>query len=525
MSRLHQLNAGNYGSSRQTSAEFENIIRYLNAAEYGNKTLAELLKQLFNEETGEFDGPIEFRVDPTEGLQYRIGEWVGDFGWQTLAALDDLRGTPGRDVGEIGAPIFHGRQDFVAVAAQTAFTYAYLLTDSIVVFKNGLIQREGPAYDYQLNPSGGVGAGAVVFNVAMAGGEKVTIFKVRSTTITGYTRVDVDTVAPQAVFPFVHSADTRLLVYKNGILQREGGGFDYTTSPDTDTITFTSTVGAGNRVTIMTVENTSSQAVTGLMLEDRFCDPTTGLINYAKLAIANAEIPMAKVNGLAALNSAAARITVAGVAPVGPTTGNLWLDTSISPNSLKFWDGIQWLKTTPDSSLPTFTNLNAGQFLKVNGTGTALEFSAVDFSSLIPVSQKGAAAGVATLDSSAKLPAAQLPDAVSRGTLSKMNSGALANGTIKVHRFWNQKIKLEAVALRLSGGTATAQLAINGVAVGSTFAISVTPVEIKLGQGGNPDAQHEVDALASSKTVDVIITAATGANDLDVAVGYAVVAT
>ena len=67
MARLRQQHPQNYVSSGNIHTDFENIIRYLNTAEFGDKTIAELLSVLFNE-SGTFQGPIEMRVDTVNGL-------------------------------------------------------------------------------------------------------------------------------------------------------------------------------------------------------------------------------------------------------------------------------------------------------------------------------------------------------------------------------------------------------------------------------------------------------------------------
>ena len=60
MARLRQQFPSNYSSSTNINTELENIIRYVNAAELGEKTLSELLGQLFNS-SGEWEGPVEFK--------------------------------------------------------------------------------------------------------------------------------------------------------------------------------------------------------------------------------------------------------------------------------------------------------------------------------------------------------------------------------------------------------------------------------------------------------------------------------
>jgi len=54
------------------------------------------------------------------------------------------------------------------------------------------------------------------------------------------------------------------------------------------------------------------------------------------------------VNGQLVLKENA--ITKSNTAPANPTTGKLWLDTSVTPNVLKRWDGSAWVKATPTSA-------------------------------------------------------------------------------------------------------------------------------------------------------------------------------
>ena len=47
MARIRQQFPQNYGSSGNINTEFENLFRYLNAAELGDNTLGELLQTIF----------------------------------------------------------------------------------------------------------------------------------------------------------------------------------------------------------------------------------------------------------------------------------------------------------------------------------------------------------------------------------------------------------------------------------------------------------------------------------------------
>lgn len=513
MARLRQRNPQNYSSSGNINAEFESVIRYLNAAELGDKTVGELLSVLFDDD-GEFDGPIEMRLDATEGLQYRVGEYdsAAD-GWLYLAALADLRGKPGRDVGNIGAPILFGRTDFVATSLQTVFTYAHDANDELIVYVNGVLQIPGVSSDYTSSAA----ADTITFNAGLTLSDAVTAYRIRATAITGFHREDFVTVSTQAVFAFVHDDTTVLQVYKNGILQREGGSYDYTTSPASDTVTFITPIASGNTVTIITVENTATTAVTGLMMEEDFCDPTTGKILYANLQLANGDIAQAKVSGLVTALAEAPKLTVASSTPTGPATGDLWVDTSSAPNVLKFYDGTEFLSTSPDSTLPSFTTSDASKYVAVNGAGTALEYQNLDLSSRIAVTQKAAANGVASLDSDGRLPYAQLPKVLAADNMYQSRTGSTANGTYTIERIYLRQIEVTGLSAVCASGTATIQLAINGVGVGSTYAVSSTATNNEF------VTAQAADGSVATARVGFIITSATSLTDLEVTLAVRVV--
>lgn len=518
MARIRQQYPQNYGSSGNINTEFENVVRYLNAAELGDKTVGELLQILFDA-SGNFVGPIEMRKDSSAGIQYRVGSYTDSTtGWNTLVALSEITGAAGTDVGTIGAPILHTRSDNVATSSQTVFDYAHDTTDELLVYKNGVLQREGGSNDYTKSPTAGsASAGAVTFNSGVTAGHIVSIFKIRSTAITGFTRTDTVTTGSQAVFPFSFDENTRLQVYKNGLLQREGGSNDYTEQPANNTITFNSSIPSGNTVTIVTVENTSVQAVSGMMFEQDFVNTTSGLINFAKIAIADNDIAQAKVSNLVTALGGKAKISVASSTPSAPATGDLWHDTSQTPNQLKFYDGSQWLRTSPDSSLPTFTTANAGQFVKVNGTGTALEYGTVDLSSVVPVTQKAAANGVASLDSTGRLPSAQLPEVLSSDSLN-LEVTTPTNATYKVRRIYRQKLRIDGISVQTTSGTCTVQVAFDGTGYGSTFSASSVTNSSVLG------TPLEIDATTVPHTIGIIVTSNSSGNVLEVTLAASVIA-
>jgi len=518
MARIRQQYPQNYGSSGNINTEFENVIRYLNAAELGNSTVGELLQKIFDA-NGNFDGPIELRKDSSAGIQYRIGEYSDEAsGWVTLATLAELRGESGQDFGEIGAPIIFGRVDYTATSGQTAFDYAHESTDEILVYVDGVLQRSGGSNDYTTSDTGGsASAGVVTFNSGLTAGNVVSLFKIRATAITGFTRTDTDTVNSQAVFPFTFDENAKLQVYKNGILQREGGANDYTLQPANNTVTFTTAVPSGNTVTILTVENTSVQAVTGMMFEENYVNTASGLIRFDKITIADGDIAQAKVSNLVSNLGEKAKITVSSSSPTSVATGDLWHDTSVTPNQLKFYDGTQWLRTSPDSSLPTFTTANSGQFVKVNGTGTALEYGTVDLSSVVPVTQKGAANGVASLDSSGRLPSSQLPEVLSSDSLY-LNVATPAAQNYAIKRIYRQKLRVDGISIQTTSGTCTVQIAFDGTGYGSTFSASSVVNESVLG------TPLEIDATTVSHEIGFLVTNVSSTSQLEVTLAVSVVA-
>lgn len=516
MSRIRQQYPQNYRSSDTISAEFENVMRYLNAAEHGNKTIGELLGTLFNA-AGEFEGPIELTRDPSGDVQYRVGTYPNeDDGWITIASAADLRGADGRDFGQLGGPVLHARYDDTPANGVTEIDYAHDVGDELLVSVGGILLRPGAGHDYTHDPNGGV-AGNVTFTTPFDGTQIVSIMKIRAEAISGFTRADFDTTTTQAVFPFVHEPTTELAVYLNGILQREGGAFDYITDAASDVVTFVTPVLAGNTVTVVTVEDITVQAVTGLMTEASYTDPTTGLIQLSKVAIEDGAIPQVKISGLAALLALVARISVGTTTPENPLTGHLWIDTSKTPNQLKFYDGTQFLATTPDSALPAFVTTQAGQALHINGTGTGLEFKGIDFSALVPKTQRGAANGVATLDTNGRLPSAQLPSVLGSDTIYE-NVDTPINGAQTLKRIFKQKVQITGISIQTGGGTADVQIAINGVGTGSTYAASTVTNSLTLG------SPIEVDALSSLVGIGVIVSNVTSAADLEIALAISLVA-
>ena len=513
MARLKVLYPGNHTSSGNIGADIENIVRYLNSAELGDLTLAELNKVLFDN-SGNLIAPLALRNDSTNGLQYRVGTYTeAEEGWVNLATVAEIRGASGSDVGTIGAPLFSARQDFVVNSADSngyiqyptgtsVFNYIHEPTDAIVIYINGALQAESSYTNSAANNN-------VTLDTGTQAGDLVTIYKVQSANDSGFTRQDVLAGTSQAVFPFVHDEDQKVLVYRNGVLQREGGTNDYTQQPANSTITFTSALIQNDLVTFIIVEDTSQVRVSGLMTEDKYTD-ANGFIPYAKLSVADDEIPQSKVSGVTALLANRGRVYVSPSEPSPANAGDFWVDTATSPNVLKFYNGTGWLLTSPDTGIPAFTTTNALQFLRVNSTGGGLEFANVDFTALVPKTFIGAADGVAGLDATGRLPIAQLPDTFATRSFFFQESGSISNQDYLVTRAFKQNVRIDAVAAKTTSGTGNIQLKINGTNAGDVIPVSSTLTEQNL------SASIAIDATTTSKPIEVTVTSANNMSDLEV---------
>ena len=608
MARLRQQHPQNYVNSGNIHTDFENVIRYLNTAELGDKTLAELMATIFNEQ-GVFDGPVQMRLDATAGIQYRIGQYAGaETGWVTIADVSTFRGTAGASVGNVEGPFFFGRADILIGGALTALSVtagganyatvptvtvsapqettgttatatatisggavtaitlvgagsgytaaptvtitggsgsgapatgavgaansvlAYSFdpsTENIVVYRNGLLLHDtttaSTAAQYTFNATANTITLATA-SPAVALGDKISVYSIRAQSVTNFRRVDNEISGSTTLVSFVHTDDEKILVWRNGILQQPGGSADYLSSSTSDTITFVDTsnqLTTGDKVTIMTVENQSLKTVAGMMFEDEYTN-ASGFINFGKIAVLDNEIPQSKVSALATTLVNKANIVYQQATPTSPQTGDLWLDTSLAPAILKFYEGTQWLETSPESSLPTFVQTNANQYVRVNGTGTGLQYGDIDFSSVVPKTYMGAANGVATLDSSGNLPVTQLPETFSTVSIPffsvhEDSSANIGNKTYYLSRIWKQTIRIDGIAYKLSSGTCTLQLSVDGTAVGGTFSATSSL------QSDNIATVIEIDGTVASKRIELIVTNNSSGQSLEVVVAAATV--
>jgi hypothetical protein len=501
MSRLRQYFANRYTSSEATNSEFENVIRYLNSAEIGNYTVGELLLKLFDD-SGNVDVGLGLRYNPATGVEFMTDATTQN--WTLLVSADDIRGTSGLNVGTIEAPLFSNRVDATAGVSQTVYPYVASGTNpDVLVWVNGVMKA---AADYLYS----AGASTVTLTVAPATSALVSIATIRTNPAVSLRRVDLVAASGQVTFPFPHTVTEELVVYRNGILQREGGGFDYIKSPGTGTITMTTSQTLGNIITIICISNSAIRDVAGLMLEDKYA--TNGLINMAAINMPDASLTQAKVNGLVAALGTKAKITVSGSAPLTPATGDLWVNTSYAVPTLLFYDGIRWLSSSPNGMIPLPLPANALQFLRLNSTATALEYSPFDTTGLVQLSQVGAANGVAALNSLGKVPSSNIPDFAQRSPIIGRISGAVVNGSYVVGHIAGNIHAFDSLTAKLTSGTATLQLQVGGVTIGATLGATLTSTKLAITSTAS-------DATSVVKDVVLVVTGAATPVDLTYNIG------
>lgn len=509
MARLRQQHAQNYVSSSNVHTEFESIVRYLNSAERGNKTFGELFAKLFDTE-GDVNLPVEFRLNTSTGIEARVGSgFSGEEGWTIVATLADVRGASGSNVGTIEGALFFNRQDITATAAQTAFPYPLdvLMSSKALVFLNGILVRENEVtLDYT--------NGNVVLATAVALNDLVTIYSIRSQSVTNYRRLDFDVTTIRSQVPFPHTSDEEVVVYKNGILQRIGGSYDYNKDDALDVITFTTDLVANDVVNVLTVENSTVKNVQGIMLENEYTT-ADGYINFAKVSVTDGSITQAKVAGLVSALSAMGTVIVSATTPLTPLAGWLWVDISQAIPKLRFYDGTEWINTKEDIDLPSITIGDVNRYLAVNETADGYVYRELDFTTVVPKTYMGAANGVASLDSAGKVPVAEMPTLYSAHSISREMAGSVTAADFFLSKLWRQKLRIDGISAKTVSGTCQVQITIDGTGVGDTHSISSGGVDIVI------DPIIEVDGVASSKRIGINVTSVSAATDLHVAVAVA----
>ena len=557
MSRLRQLRAYEYGSSTAIQTEFESIVRYLQSAEVAGQTLSETIAKLTDDD-GNLQSNVQFRNDASNGIQYRVGEYTNaEEGWTTLVSTADIRGPAGTVIGEIGAPIFNSRVDYTAVTQASdpvdnteivvgtdTFNYSHLESDELLVYRNGFLLQEGGDYTTDHNGNGGTGTVTLTAAHLTPGSgigpittiDNFTIYKVRSTAITNFRRLDAtnDTGADLNFVSFDLSDSTQILVYVGGVLYREPD--DYSRDPINDRVVFTANqyIGTGVNYSIITVENADVQTVTGIMMESAYTDLTTGLIQYNKLDIDDGVITQPKVQNLT--TDLAARAKLFTTTPSASDLASGVVDDAFykrivnNATEIVYYDGTNSIVLNPSTSLPTASSSDANKFVTVDQSG-GYTLDTVDLSGVVDTDQKGSSNGVANLDGAGKIVFARYDFSGSNNILNGFkggphieflldpqsgdNSAPISDGIYRVERFYGQNFKIVGMELRCASGSCNVQLQKAGAPVGSAYSVDITSnlgvTQVDLGAG-----YLGMDARASSVLLDVIVSAATNCTALEV---------
>lgn len=504
MSRLRQYFANRYSSAEATNSEFENIIRYLNSAEIGNLTLGELLDKLFDD-AGNLNIGLQFRFNPATGIEVMTDPTSQN--WDLIVGADEIRGASGLNVGTIEAPLFSNRQDFTSTTGQTVFSYtmssATSGNSSVMVWVNGALQAQ-TSYAYNDTTK------QVTLGTAPANGSLVSIATIRTSPATAYRRADLVASSGQVTFPFPFADTEEIVVYRNGILQREGGGYDYIKSSTTGTITMTTSQTAGNIITIICITNSAIKDVAGLMLEDKYA--SAGLILLDKINIADGAIAQAKISGLVTALASRAKISVSSTAPTGPLQGDLWVNTSYAVPTLLFYDGVRWLNSSPNGMIPLPLPANALQFVRLNSTATALEYAPFDTSGLVATNQVGAANGVCALNAQGKVPSSSVPEFAQRSPITGRIAGSIANQTYVVGHINGTVHAFDSITCKLTSGTCTVQLQVGGNNVGSTIAVTSTTTKLAI-------TPTTIDSTTAPRDVSLVVTGGATPVDLTYHIG------
>ena len=561
MSRLRQLRAYEYGSSSAIQTEFESIVRYLQNAEVGGQTLSETINKI-TDDNGNLQSNVALRNDATNGIQYRVGEYTdAEAGWTTIISAADLRGPSGVAVGEIGAPIFNSRVDFTVVttlsdpvdnteilAGGTVFNYSHLESDELLVYKNGILLT--PTVDYTSDHNGNSGTGTVTLTSAFATADPTittdnfTIYKVRSTAITNFRRLDAtnDTGADLAFVSFDLDDSTQILVYVSGILYREPD--DYARDPINDRVVFTANqyIPQGSNYTIITVENADVQTVTGIMMESAYTDITTGLIQFNKLGITDGAITQPKVQNLQTDLAARAKLftttpTAADLAS-GIVDDAFYKRTVNNATEVVYYDGTSSIVLNPSTSLPTASDTDVNKVVTVDSAGSYV-LSLVDLSGVVEIADKNAANGVAALDENAKIKSDQYAMSGDNSLLSRFSgsphveffydpqqgsdpptSAVIPLGDYRVERFYGQNFKITGLEIRCSGGSGNIRLKKSGAVVGDTHTVDIAADPSGAGLGVRRVSLGSgfigMDSRVNSILLEVEVTVSTNLTALEV---------
>jgi hypothetical protein len=140
------------------------------------------------------------------------------------------------------------------------------------------------------------------------------------------------------------------------------------------------------------------------------------------------------------VGTAAPNASPAAGGETGNTTGELWLDTSVTPNQLKTWNGSAWVSDFPDEiPVAKLADGAARQLLQTDAAGTGVEWTSnVDVPGTLDVT------GATTLDSTLTVPLGSAAAPTVRFT-GDTNTGIYSPGAdqVAVSTGGSEKLRLD----------------------------------------------------------------------------------
>lgn len=158
-------------------------------------------------------------------------------------------------------------------------------------------------------------------------------------------------------------------------------------------------------------------------------------------------------------------------------SGDLWIKTGLPISVLYFYDGLRWVSTAPDGSVPAINKGDELRYLRVNSAGSALEFAAIDLSSCVKKDEVGNPNGVAPLDENGQIADELIKQHYSYAPIQYRTDGTIAKEAVLTLGYVaNVQAYLDKMTLSLDAGTATVQLYVGDIAVGATTDLTTSDV-------------------------------------------------
>ena len=461
MARIRQIHPYSYYVSSHVSDDITNIVRYLSSAELGNKTLSELMAELFDKDTGELLPGIELRVHDGY-IEWRPNE---DTDWSKLVALEELKPPPGDFIGDVTEVLLSARQEYVLVAGQVDLPYAVNTTDKYLVYMNGLLLRDS---EFTVD----TGNQQITLLVQVQDNDTAVLFTYGATSQADLNRIEwVGISGTTFNLGFVYTDMQQVHVYRNGLLLSYEA--DYTIDLKTDKITFAQVIQSTDVIIFINIVQQSGTKTRGVMMEEVYTDSRSRLIRYDRIDVKDGQIPQAKIADLVAGLSAYAQVIVSDTAPTAVQGQTFWVQPLPSGGlAVHFFYEGAWQPLTSQYQIPDFTIGDAGRTMAVNATATGLEWQDSITEGYLHRSQIDKPSGVAGLDASGRLSPGAMPERLDGASLEFTFGGLFSTGAFVNRLLFGLDLDIVQVAGMIEEGAASVQLYAGGVPIGPILSFS-----------------------------------------------------